>query len=275
MVEKPYLSNSQLQMYERCGEAYRRSYIEGEKIPPKMAMLKGTGVHGASRVNFLQKIQTHKDLPKNDIVDAAVASYERGLSDSGVTLTQEEESVGYRNVVASAKDGVAIVAAVYADQVAPEYQPRFVEERHLIEIPSSPYNLMAVMDLADVRDIVADLKITSKKKSQGDVDTDEQLTFYSLVFHLLTGRLPAEVRFENLVDRVSAKKELRVTERNLLVGRRTADDCRSIANRINAMMVGLSKGVFIPANATSWWCSDNWCGYFRTCDYAIKSKKEG
>ena len=43
--EKPYLSPSQMGMYCRCGEQYRRRYIEKEIIPPGFALIKGGSVH--------------------------------------------------------------------------------------------------------------------------------------------------------------------------------------------------------------------------------------
>ena len=40
----------------RCGEQFRRRYIEGERIPPGVAAGRGTGVHNANDVNLSQKV---------------------------------------------------------------------------------------------------------------------------------------------------------------------------------------------------------------------------
>jgi hypothetical protein len=76
-TEKPHLSQTQLTMYEKCGESYRRRYCdcEGEKIPPGIALVKGTGVHGGSKANFKQKIETKEDLSRKKIIDISEKNY--------------------------------------------------------------------------------------------------------------------------------------------------------------------------------------------------------
>ncbi len=134
-AKKPYISASQLGMYERCGEQYRRRYIEKERIPPGVALLKGTGVHGGARVNFRQKVETHEDLPKKDIVEISVTEFERSYQNQGVLLTAEEESIGLQKVMGETKDSVVTLSGLFADEVAPVYQPAFVEESYRITIP--------------------------------------------------------------------------------------------------------------------------------------------
>ena len=55
-IEKPYISPSQLNTFENCGEAYKRRYLDKEIIPPVVAALRGTGVHRGAEMNFVQKI---------------------------------------------------------------------------------------------------------------------------------------------------------------------------------------------------------------------------
>jgi hypothetical protein len=265
-IEKPHLRQSQLTSYERCGEAYRRRYIENEKIPPGVVLVKGTGVHGGSKVNFTQKIESKVDLPRTDIIDIAVSEFDNQVNKYGVLLTTEEETIGYHEVIDKARDSVMIFGGLYADYVAPEYQPKFVEKEHKIEIPTASHDLMCHMDLADIRDIVTDLKTTKKKKTQKEVDDSEQLTFYALVFKALTGHLPSAVRLEALIDKKNP-------ERQMLEATRTMDDLQVILNRINAMLKGLKAGIFIPALATSWQCSPKYCGYAMTCPYFLKAHK--
>jgi len=259
MSDKPYISSSQLGLYEMCGEAYRRSYIEKEKIPPGIAMIKGIGVHGGSRANFRQKKDSHQDLPKKDIAEISVTEMERSLG-YGVMLTPEEDSVGKDIIIGKAKDSVVVFADLYSDFVAPEYQPVFTEEKQRIVIPDSSHDLMAVMDVADDKKRIVDLKSTGKKKTQKDVDDSEQLSFYSLVYKALTGELPEEVRLEVLVE----KKQ---SERQLLVGKRDMADLTVLISRINTMIKGLSAGIFMPCPASFWKCNPMYCGYFNTCKF--------
>ena len=260
--DKPHLSQTQLTMYERCGEAYRRRYIENEKIPPGIAMAKGIGVHGGSKANFRQKIESHQDLPKNEIIEIAVSEYDQTLK-RGIALTPEEETIGYSKVTADTKDSVAVLSSLYADEVAPEYQPAIVELEQKIEL--SDIDIIAKLDIADDRDIIADLKSTKKKKSQNDVDGDEQLTFYSLAFYGQTKRLPSAVRLEVLVDKQKPERQMLESFRDMV-------DLDIIIARMNAMLDGLKKGVFVPALASSWSCDPRYCGYFPTCRYAMKAR---
>lgn len=263
--QKPYISQSQLTMYERCGEQYRRRYIENERIPPGIAMAKGIGVHNGAKVNFHQKIESHEDLPHDEIIEAAVAEYETVVN-KGILLTPEEETVGVSRVIAQAKDSVVVLSDLFANQVAPEYQPTIVEEEIRIVMPNAPIDFVTRMDLIDDRDIVTDIKTSGKKKPQSEVDMSEQLTFYALAYLHRTGRLPAAVRLENLVDKANP-------ERQMLESIRTDRDLECILARINAMLDGIRKGVFIPALATSWQCDPRYCGYALTCPYHMSSTR--
>ena len=259
-MSKPYLSQTQLVCYEKCGEIYRRRYIDGDKIPPPIVMVKGTGVHGGSKANFAQKMESHEDLPAKDIIDISVAEFDNRLQDSGILLTPDEKTKGYKNVVGEARDAVAVLSNLYADKVAPVYQPQFVEQKHEVELPNASHNLLAYMDMADTRDIIADLKTGKKKRSPNDIETDEQLTFYALVFLGITSRMPAGVCLECLIDK-------KTPEHQRLEGTRTKADLDTIVARINTMIEGLKKGIFMPAPAMAWWCSSSLCGFWRTCPY--------
>lgn len=257
--KKPYVSASQLSMYEMCGESYRRRYIDVDIIPPGIALLRGTGVHEGAKINFRQKIDSHEDLKETDIVDASVSAFEERVKSDGVLLTEEEESEGKENVIGKGKDSVVTLARLYTTETAPEYQPVRVEEKQRIVLKGE-YDLLAVMDLSDDQDRVIDLKTTTRKKPADEIEKSEQLSFYSLVFKALEKKLPQSVRLEVLIDK-------KVPERQMLEGARDTEDLMTLINRINCMIKGVEKGVFMPCNQTSWKCSEKYCGYYHTCKY--------
>ncbi|RPI99134.1 MAG: PD-(D/E)XK nuclease family protein, partial [Deltaproteobacteria bacterium] len=226
--KKKYISASQLSTFERCGLQFFFRYVENIIIPPGVAMVKGVGVHGGAKANFKQKKESHKDLPKKDIVEISVTEFERYAA-MGVFLTPEEESVGYGKVLGQTKDSVVTLAGIFADEVAPAYQPKYVEEKHRIIVPNSEYDLLAIMDLATEDELVVDLKTGSKKKAEAEVQTSPQLTFYSLVFKAITGHLPRAVRLEVLVDKKNP-------ERQLLEGSRELGHLQVLIARINRMV---------------------------------------
>lgn len=259
---KPHLSASQLELYSKCPEAYRRRYIERERIPPGIAMLKGTGVHGAAEVNFRQKLETHRDLPASQIVEAAVAAFESELK-NGFVLDVEEESIGSSNVIGQAKDDVADLAEVHALQQAPDYQPALVEEEVRIELPG-PRDLLAVIDLADDQKRVVDFKTAKKSKAQADADGSVQLSVYAAAHQALTGEPPAVVRLDTLVQ--TSKK----TDRQILDSKRGDADLVALSHRINAITAAIDSGVFPPTTPGAWWCAPKWCGYWSTCPFVAK-----
>jgi hypothetical protein len=258
-TKKPHISQTQLVMYEKCGEQYRRRYLEKDIVSPGFALLKGRAVHDGARANFRQKIESHIDLPKKEVIDISVAVLGTELH-KGFAMTPDEEKIGKDIMIDTTQQSVITLAGLFIDQVAPEYQPEMVEVEQRIVLEAASHDLVAKMDLADILKRVVDLKTSTKKKPADEVHTSEQLTFYALVYLAVKGYLPAAVLLENLID----KKE---PERQVLQSQRDQKDLQTLICRLNTMIGGLKAGVFIPAPASSWACNPRWCGYAPTCQY--------
>lgn len=266
MADKPHLSPTQLEMYCRCPEQYRRSYIEGEKIPPGIAALKGTGLHRGAAVNMRQKLESGVDLPASEIVEAAISAFETEVH-GGVSFSREEFGRGSHIVIGEAKDDLREIADCHARVQAPDYQPVFVEEKIRIELPNAPRDVLGILDLADAKRRVIDLKTAGKKKSQSDADDSVQLSVYAAAYQVKTGEPPAEVRLDCVVQTKTK------TDRQVVTSDRGPRDFQALANRINAVTKGIQAGVFTPATPGAWWCGPKWCGYFSTCPY-VNSHRE-
>jgi hypothetical protein len=262
---KPYVSATQLEMLAKCPEQYRRRYIERDVIPPGFAIVVGSALHTGAETNFKQKLETRRDLPKSQIVEAAVAGFEAQLA-GGIALTDEEASRGLKIVTGEAKDNLVEIAEVHADWQAPEYQPVMVEQTVRIELPGK-HDLLGVIDLVDERKIVTDFKTAKKKKSQDDADSSIQLSVYHAAYQALTGEEPAEVRLDTIV------KQKTKTERQVVSSERTPDDMQALANRINVASQVIQLGVFAPATPGAWWCGPKWCGYWSTCPFVNSERK--
>ena len=266
-AKKAHLSASQVDMFCRCPEAYRRRYIEGEIIPPGFAMLKGTGVHAGAEENFRQKISSHEDLPIVDIVDAAVAGFEGAVA-GGYAMTEDEESRGSKTVIEEVVADVVEMATLHGEEQAPDYQPVQVEEYVRIELPNHSRDIVGVIDLVDDQDRVVDFKTAGKKKSQGAADNSTQLTIYAAAHKSATGRDASEVRLDTVV-RTKTK-----TSRSVVTSTRDDADFGALANRINAVTGSIDAGTFTPAVPGSWWCGPKWCGYWDTCPFVNSERKE-
>lgn len=256
---KPHFSASQLDMYCRCPEAYRRRYEEKDIIPPGIAALRGTGMHRGAAHNMRQKIESHRDLPAHEIIDVGVAAF-AAEAKGGIILTADEASAGVPALLAATTDDLVAILDVHAKAQAPAYQPIMVEQLVRLDLPAAPRDLLGVIDVATDTGVV-DFKTAKRSKSQADLDGSIQLTIYAALYAAEIGR-PAD--FVALDTIVQTKKE---TKRQLLLGERDEADFRALANRINAVQKGIDAGSFPPAAPGSWNCSAKWCGYHATCPF--------
>ncbi len=257
---------SQLVKFEMCGEAYRRQYVEGEKDLSGTAALRGSGVHGGAQVNHVQKKKTGKDLPKKDIIDAAVAAFEAKKVTEGFRLTPDEASIGLSPTMARTVQTITVLTGLYADQVAPRIQPDLIEEKITVEIPGTDVDLAGTIDLSTTDGRLKDFKTANRSKSQKDADESLQLTLYDFLYEKKTGRKPAGVDLEVLVDLKTPKTQLISTVR-------TQRDRLVLFNRTNMMLKARKAGIFAPAQVGSWNCSSKWCTFFSTCPYVNSERR--
>ena len=264
--EKPHVSHSQMDMYWRCPEQYRRRYMEKEVIPPGIAMLQGTGVHRAAEANFTQKIESRIDLPAKEIIEIGAAAFDAEQA-GGYALTEDEMSIGAAKVLGDAKDKLVQMVAVHAMEQAPDYQPVAVEHKTRIVFPNATHDLLAITDLRDDRRRVTDFKTAARKKSEGEVHSSIQLTIYAAAYRIDTGEPCEEVRFDVLT-------KTKVPQRQVLRSSRTVADFQALINRVNVTLGAINAGSFPPASPGSWCCSPRWCGYWATCPYVNHERRD-
>ena len=264
-MSKPHISATQLEMFWRCAEQYRRRYIEGERIPPAVAMLVGTALHKGAEHNFSQKIESHRDLPAAQIVEAAVAGFD-AAQEGGYALTEEEAGRGAKIVLGLAKDQAAALAQCHAAEQAPDYQPVAVEHSTRIVFPQASHDLLGITDLRDNQGRVTDLKTAARKMPVAAADESTQLTIYAAAYQVDTGEAPKEVR----LDVVTKTKK---PARQLLRSSRTRADFQALVNRVNVTLATIAAGNFPPASPGSWQCSPKWCGYWATCKF-VNSERQ-
>jgi len=260
MKGKPYLSHSQISLYTKCGEAYRRRYVEKDIIPPGVAALRGTSVHKGAEANYDQKIHTRRDMKPDMLAEITASVFEKTVKYEDVWLNPEEQSVGKSKVLGEAKDMATRLTMLFGKQVAPKYMPKHVELEHRIELPRSSHDLLGRIDLITEDDVIQDLKTRTKKTSPEQIHNDTQLTFYALAFHNKFGRAPKALVIDELVD----AKEPTV---NSVMTDRHQEDFEVLTNRINSVVKGIKAGVFTPASSGGWWCSAKWCGFHATCSH--------
>lgn len=265
MPDKPHLSSTQLDMYLRCPESWRRRYLEHEIIPPGIALITGKALHAGAEVNFRQKIDSHEDLPTDKIIDAAAAAFDTEKA-GGYALSDEENGRGAAAVLGEAKDMAVKLAGAYAEHQAPDYQPIAVEHKTLIEFPSASHDLLAFTDLRDDLGRVVDFKTAARKKSNNEAHDSTQLTIYAAAYMVDHGQPPTEVRLDVLT-------KTKVPGRQVLRSARDRRDFTALVNRVNVVLRGIEAGIFPPAPMGAWQCSPRWCGYWSTCPYVNSERR--
>jgi len=254
-------------MWVRCGEQYRRRYVEKEIRPPGVRLHRGTGVHAGAKHNFRQKTETHEDLKQQDIIDFSVSAFDERVKVEGVSLAPAEKSRGLGIVVGEERDRVFRLSELYADDYAPGIQPVSVEQTIEAEFPSKGFKLHGTLDLKDERQVVVDLKSGTKKRSQGDQHKDFQLTMYTALDFCHLKKMPAGAELVILVDKKSG------AEVQSLPTTRTVEDFEAWFRYIETVHDGIMKGVFPPADKSQWWCHPKWCGYWFDCPYWSDSER--
>lgn len=255
-----FYSQSKLGTWERCGEQYRRIYIEGERMAPGLAALRGTAVHEGARVNFRQKVESGVDLPEQEIVDAAADKFTAEAQGGEVSFTDEEVAVGIKRTIGLALDETVRYARAHAQLQAPEYRPVLVEDRLAIESGVPGIQLQGTLDLATADEVV-DLKTKAKTPAERDVGVSPQLTLYAALYRAKFGRLPRRVVHDVLVGLK------RGVERQRFVTTRGPADFNALAARLSNMHEAIQAGHFAPASPEHWCCSAKFCGFYSACRY--------
>jgi len=250
---------SEVNAFELCGEFYRRKYVEKEPDHPGTAALRGSGVHGAAEENYKQKIKTARDLPKKQLIDAAVAAFEAKKAKEGFRLTPDEMSVGAGPSLERAKMDATKLTGTFAEKLAPQVQPKAVELFIKAGIPDTNIDLGGTIDVVDVQDEISDLKTSTRAKSQGEADASNQFSQYGLLYFAKTGIWPKKFHLDVLVDYKRGPELVRRTTG------RDAKDYQTYINRLNVMLRSREAGIFAPAGVGAWFCSNKWCPFFHNC----------
>lgn len=255
---KTFIRTSEVDTFGKCGEMYRRRYIDGEIKPPRIAMIKGTAVHTGASTNFKQKITSKEDLSEQEICAATSIAFDCAIAEEDVELTKEEKSVGKAAVLGEHKDKAIKLASLYTTGIAPRYQPVAVEERQYIDLGRC--TLHGQPDF-ETEGAVVDLKTTGKRWPQGKADKSLQFTSYSLLYYNRLGWLP-DLRYEIMVE----NKTPIVQTLNTMRGEA---DWACLRARLENLLDAIEKGSYQPAPTGDWICDPRWCGYYSTCKYVL------
>lgn len=259
--QKPALSISQLDMLSKCGEQYRRRYVERERIAPGAALIVGKSVDKSVDVNMQSKIDTGTLVSSEQISDVARDTIAEEWDKGEVAIvdgdTQEKARAG-------AIDKAVRLSLLHAKEAAPLIQPRIVQRNWRIDLQAYPVDITGKTDIEEINGTIRDTKTSGKSPRQDEAHVSDQLTMYALARRVIDGDAEVKVALDYLVDLKTPKFVARESIRK-------DDDFRVMLRRIETGIKAIESGIFVPARQADWWCSLKWCGYAPTCPYFRRS----
>jgi putative RecB family exonuclease len=240
-----HLSITQIKMYLRCPLQYKFRYVDDLKIPPVSAITLGRSIHSALEINYSQKIRTKQDLPVKQVTDLFSDLWE---SDVKETVFEKDEKPG------KVKDeGVGLITT-YHGQISPTIQPKVVEKDFELSFQNVDYSLKGKLDLVDSQDIIIDHKTTKRSMQEENVNTDLQLTCYSLAYRNVLGIQEKGLRFDVMVRNKHPKIQQIPTQR-------TEEDIGRFLKILAYVSKAIRTGIFYPNE--NYFCGI--CGYRNLC----------
>jgi hypothetical protein len=254
------LSFTQISMFMKCGEQYRRRYVQGDRVPPGVSLIKGSAVDKSVDHNLNNKIETGQLLEPEDVATIAAETVETGFV-AGVLLDDEEAKIGIRKVKGLTIDSAVLLSKLHHAKFAPVISPLRVQADWELELQGYPFGLVGKIDVIETDGTVRDTKTTAKSPSEDTAEISDQLTMYAFAMEESFERDPGRLYcLDYLVD-------LKVPKTVSLKARRTQAQINAFLLKVEAVSSAIEKGVFIPTDSSNWWCSAKWCGYFKSCKY--------
>jgi len=243
-----HLSVTKINMFLRCPKQYYFRYIEGKKIPPAGAIVKGIVTHKAIEENYKYKMNNFEDLPVNDVLDIAAQAFTDYVTNNEVDWQDEPPN--------KVKDDSIKLTKLYRLQVAPEVMPVTVEAQ--VELPiNDEYYLLGFIDLVDHNRNIRDTKTTSRTPSVNSIENSIQLIAYSKAYRKLFNSTENQIILDYLVS-TKDPKYVNFT--------RKIDDSEFefFDDIVNNVITAIKAGAF-PPNPNNFMCSPEGCGYYKLC----------
>src|SRR5262249_17430163 len=240
---------------------------------------RGSAIHKAASMAYWRK-WTGLELPTAEEAQDVAATEFRLLWDMGVRLDVDEAQRDLEAVGGEALGFVVDVAAFHVRAVAPLIEPIAVERRITVTPRNSDLVIDGILDLIDRvpanpilsqagGEGIRDLKTSVKSPNGNAADSSQQLTIYGLVRLADVDAMPADFVLDHVI-RTPAKGQLKHIPQHTT---RDRADFIALVERLNVATEGVKRGVFIPADPSSWQCSEKWCEYWSTCKYTRRSRR--
>jgi hypothetical protein len=180
-----------------------------------------------------------------------------------------DESDPYRRKLLDMEGAAMIAASRFGMDLAGEQDIVETEVVVLKTRSDEPTLAFPPRDRLIIRDTKTSTKSPQKSIMDGSdgpgiADDSDQLTTYALAELVLDKKLPDLMVLDYLV-RTTKRHDLKWIPTKTI---RTMEHINTFLNRFANAVFAYRKGIFVPAKADWWGCSEQYCGYWNMCPYA-------
>ena len=265
-----HISGSQMNSMLSCGHLYWRQYGLKIKQPPTPSLIKGLVFHKVSELYFTRILEDGYVMDATELKIIIMNELESFYSGDVRFNYRESLLSKEQNKIHSASLILPTVPTFL--EVAKDIMPIETEVRQAVNIPGRNKTLVYVMDLLESTETISDWKVSGKKKSQNDADTDLGLTIYCLAYYSRFKKMPKRILMRNMVVWQTPKKKEYKHAYHEIETTRTLDDFNALFNRVYKILDAQKHGIFLPAEVGHWKCSEDWCQNYMQCEFIGRKK---
>lgn len=242
-VVKDHYSHSQLDLFMRCGEAYRQKYMLGKPSPATLSMVAGKAFHKAMEYLIVGADKTAKEEFENIWADLEPSKMQDKPELEAINTTQ----------------GKMWDLALEGQSRYRDLSPVATEEQFNIEIGGM--KVTGIIDLVDNQGRIIDWKTGARAPGQYVAENNRQLTLYDYAWRQKTGEAPTGV---GIIWGGYQAKGPRFEER--WAEPKTSSDHNRVTNAFYTLDRAVKQdGPWHPAEQGSWMCTKDKCPYFAEC----------
>ena len=288
ILPRGYLSPSQINMYLNCPRAWELAYVQGKQRKTVARMFQGIFVHNATEAVLKERLTTGALPPVELATDTFSDAFENGkkhiedwededegaVKDTGIKCTRAyyDEAAPdatpitvektFTTIIRSAdgKVKLPILGRIDSEQVQAHTDREYQEIRQkLAALPKSDDNVILTKEAMQAIKKplrIHDLKVTTDKWNQSDLDNDLQFILYAGAEHIPDVQVDQVVKGRAKTPRPRYEK---------LTGVITNQQVQHATKVVEGVARGIALGHFPMTNPGNWWCSEKWCSMWRHC----------
>lgn len=249
-MERKTYHQSQISTYLKCGKLYEFRYIKKYKAMSRPNLTVGSSVDQSVDFSLIKK--AHAESTSLDEVQSVASDVFEKLKPDTEWLDEDQ---------GEAKDHVVRLSGLHYEVVVPQIEPATVKEKFVIEMEDG-YDLAGEIDLTDKNEFVRDTK-TASRQALGfyTIPKTLQPAMYDFAYRAIRGRAPSGFIYDVL--KKPTKKI--APEYQAIGGQVKTSDHDWLFETLETVHRAVEAGIALPAAEGSWYCSLNYCPYYRMC----------